>query len=102
MSEQQESMSSTLKNTIIGVVVTIITAIGGVITTQFEKLFGGNDTKVETSAPIQQQAPAPIILNIENNNNQTQNNNGGGTKVVERVVEKPAPEKPKAKEDVEW
>jgi flagellar basal body-associated protein FliL len=99
MSEQQESMSSTLKNTIIGVVVTIITAIGGVITTQFEKLFGGDEPAVEAAAPAQ--APAPIILNIENN--QTQNNNaGGGTKVVEKVVEKPAPEKPKAKEDVEW
>lgn len=99
MSEEKESMSSTLKNTIIGVVVTMITAIGGVITTQFEKLFGGDEpaTEATTQAPAQ----APIILNIENN--QTQNNNsGGGTKVVEKVVEKPAPEKPKAKEDVEW
>jgi flagellar basal body-associated protein FliL len=100
MSEEKESMSSTLKNTIIGVVVTMITAIGGVITTQFEKLFGGDEPAAEAAAPAQQ-APAPIILNIENN--QTQNNNaGGGTKVVEKVVEKPAPEKPKAKEDVEW
>jgi flagellar basal body-associated protein FliL len=99
MSEEKESMSSTLKNTIIGVVVTMITAIGGVITTQFEKLFGGDEPAAEAAAPAQ--TPAPIILNIENN--QTQNNNaGGGTKVVEKVVEKPAPEKPKAKEDVEW
>jgi len=98
MSEEKESMSSTLKNTIIGVVVTIITAIGGVITTQFEKLFGGDEPAAE--APAAAPAQAPIILNIENN--QTQNNAGGGTKVVEKVVEKPAPEKPKAKEDVEW
>lgn len=99
MSEEKESMSSTLKNTIIGVVVTMVTAIGGVITTQFEKLFGGDEPAVE--APAATQAPAPIILNIENN--QTQNNaNNGGTKVVEKVVEKPAAEKPKAKEDVEW
>lgn len=98
MSEEKESMSSTLKNTIIGVVVTMITAIGGVITTQFEKLFGGDEPAAE--APAAAPAQAPIILNIENN--QTQNNAGGGTKVVEKVVEKPAPEKPKAKEDVEW
>lgn len=99
MSEENESMSSTLKNTIIGVVVTLITAIGGVITTQFEKLFGGDEPAVEApAAPAPTQAP--IILNIENN--QTQNNANGGTKVVEKVVEKPAPEKPKAKEDVEW
>lgn len=100
MSEEKESMSSTLKNTIIGVVVTMITAIGGVITTQFEKLFGGDEPAAEAPAATAP-AQAPIILNIENN--QTQNNaNNGGTKVVEKVVEKPAPEKPKAKEDVEW
>jgi hypothetical protein len=75
MSENNESTSTTLKNTIIGVVVTIITAVGGIVTTQFEKLFGVEDT--ETAAPGQPQ----IIIN----NSQQ----GGGGTVRERVVERP-------------
>jgi hypothetical protein len=76
MSENNESVGTTLKNTIIGVVVTIITAVGGIVTTQFEKIFGGEST--------QQEAPASPQIIINN----TQQGGSGGT-VRERVVERP-------------
>jgi hypothetical protein len=74
MSEEQGGNS--LKNTILGVLATILTAAGGVLVTQFENLFGGGEA-VEQTAPGQPQ----IIIN--NSNSQS-----GGT-VRERVVEKP-------------
>jgi hypothetical protein len=75
MSEEQSGGS--LKNTILGVLATILTAAGGVLVTQFENLFGGGDA-VEQTAPGQPQ----IIIN------NTQQGGGGGV-VRERVVEKP-------------
>jgi hypothetical protein len=74
MSEEQSGGS--LKNTILGVLATILTAAGGVLVTQFENLFGGGEA-VEQTAPAQPQ----IIIN--NSNSQS------GGAVRERVVERP-------------
>ena len=91
MSEENEGGLSTLKKTIIGIATTAITAAGAYVTTHIEAIFGGGEEEVKTEEVAQPAAaaPAPIILNIENNNTQQQNN-GGGTKVIERVIEKPA------------
>lgn len=70
---------SGLKKTIVGVITTAVTAGGVWIST----LLGGGDKE---AAPVA--APAPVI-NITNSNQQAQQA-GGGTKVIERVVEKPA------------
>ena len=90
MSEEQEQEGtwSGLKKTIIGVATTLVTAGGVWVST----LLGGGD-KAEP-APVQ---AAPVI-NITNSNQQPQQA-GGGTKVIERVVEKPAaqPVQPAAK-----
>jgi hypothetical protein len=89
MSEENESGLSTLKKTVIGIATTAITAAGAYVTTHIEAIFGGGEeVKTEEVAQPAAAAPAPIILNIENNNTQQQNN--GGTKVIERVIEKPA------------
>lgn len=91
MSEENENGLSTLKKTVIGIATTAITAAGAYVTTHIEAIFGGGEEEVKTEEVAQPAAaaPAPIILNIENNNTQQQNN-GGGTKVIERVIEKPA------------
>jgi len=83
-----------LKKTIVGVITTAVTAGGVWIST----LLGGGDKE---AAPVA--APAPVI-NITNSNQQAQQA-GGGTKVIERVVEKPAAQpapKPKKKEGDEF
>jgi hypothetical protein len=85
---QTEGTWSGLKKTIIGLASTVVLGVGGWFTT---KLTGGE----EQAAPVQQAAPV-INLNLENNNTQTQSA-GGGTKVIERVVEKPAAPAPKPK-----
>ena len=85
---------SGLKKTIVGVITTAVTAGGVWIST----LLGGGDKE---AAPVA--APAPVI-NITNSNQQAQQA-GGGTKVIERVVEKPAAQpspKPKKKEGDEF
>ena len=88
MSEETENDGSWggLKKTIVGTLATIVTGGGVWISTT---LFGGGgEDKEETKT--EQVAPAPVInLNLQNNNTQTQAA-GGTTKVVERVVEKPA------------
>jgi hypothetical protein len=88
MSEELEQNNdgtwSGLKKTIIGVATTAIMGVGTWGVTQ---LTGGGDEP----APVQQAAP---VINITNSNQQQQSA-GGGTKVIERVVEKPAAEKPK-------
>jgi hypothetical protein len=90
MSEEQEQEGtwSSLKKTVVGVLGTVVTAGGVWLTT----LLGGGDKE---AAPVA--APAPVI-NITNSNQQAQQA-GGGTKVIERVVEKPAaqPAQPAAK-----
>ena len=74
---EQEGTWSGLKKTIIGVAGTVVTAGGVWLST----LLGGGDKE---AAP----APAAPVINITNSNQQQQS--AGGTKVIERVVEKPA------------
>lgn len=83
---QNEGTWSGLKKTIVGVFGTVVTAGGVWLTT----LLGGGDKEAAPAA-----APAPVI-NITNSNQQAQSA-GGGTKVIERVVEKPAAPAPKVK-----
>jgi len=91
MSEELEQSNdgtwSGLKKTIIGVATTAVMGLGTWGVTQ---LTGGD----KDEAPVQQAAP---VINITNSNQQSQSA-GGGTKVIERVVEKPAaqPAKPAA------
>ena len=87
MSEELEQNNdgtwSGLKKTIIGVVTTAVMGVG---TWGVTKITGG-----EEAAPVQQAAP---VINITNSNQQSQAASGG-TKVIERVVEKPAAQQPK-------
>ena len=76
---QEEGTWSSLKKTIVGVLGTVVTAGGVWLST----LLGGGEKEAAPAA-----APAPVI-NITNSNQQAQQA-GGGTKVIERVVEKPA------------
>ncbi len=82
MSEELEQSNdgtwSGLKKTIIGVATTAVMGLGTWGVTQ---ITGGDEP-----APVQQAAP---VINITNSNQQSQAA-GGGTKVIERVVEKPA------------
>ena len=84
MSEELEQSNdgtwSGLKKTIIGVATTAVMGLG---TWGITKITGGGDEP----APAPVAAPAPVI-NITTNN--TQQQSAGGTKVIERVVEKPA------------
>ena len=102
MSEEQEGGLSGLKKTVIGVATTAVTAAGVYVTTNINKFFGVEEeievkTEQVAETPASQNTPAnggavaPIIVNIENTNQQKQS--GGETKVVERIVEKPAPAK---------
>jgi hypothetical protein len=89
MAEEQESGGS-LKSILIGLASTIALGVGGFVTKQ---LTGESETEVAT--PVS--APAPVINITTNNTQQQKQASGGGTKIVERVIEKPAKEKPKAK-----
>jgi len=94
MSEEKEGGS--LKSILIGLASTIALGVGGYVTKQLT-----GDSETEVAAPVS--APAPVI-NITTNNTQQQKQvaNTGGTKIVERVVEKPAKAKPAtAKEELE-
>ena len=85
MSEELEQSNdgtwSGLKKTIIGTLSTVVLGAGTWLGTT---LFGGGEDKTETPAPAAQ--PTIVI----NNTQQQQQAAGGGTKVIERVVEKPA------------
>lgn len=104
MSEEQEGGLSGLKKTVIGVATTAVTAAGVYLTTNINKFFGvEEETEAKTeqvaelpAAQSQPAAAAPIIVNIENTNQQKQS---GGERVVERVIEKPAPAPTKPVED---
>ena len=82
MSEELEQSNdgtwSGLKKTIIGVATTAVMGLG---TWGVTKLTGGSDEP----APAPTAQPSIII-----NNTQQQQQAAGGTKVIERVVEKPA------------
>lgn len=82
MSEELEQSNdgtwSGLKKTIIGVATTAVMGLG---TWGITKITGGGDEPAPAPAP----QPSIII-----NNTQQQQQAAGGTKVIERVVEKPA------------
>ena len=61
-----------------------------------------DEEKTEVAAPVQQQAPAPIILNVDNSSSNS--NQGGGTTVIKEktVVEKPVKEEKSESEDAPW
>jgi hypothetical protein len=97
--EQNDGTWSGLKKTIIGVATTAVMGLG---TWGVTKLTGGGE---EAPAPVQQAQPTIVI----NNTQQQQQAAGGGTKVIERVVEKPAakptepaPKKKEFSEDPKW
>ena len=101
MSEELEQSNdgtwSGLKKTIIGVATTAVMGLGTWGVTQ---ITGGGDEPAPAPAP----QPSIII-----NNTQQQQQSAGGTKVIERVVEKPAakpaePAKPKKEfsEEPKW
>jgi hypothetical protein len=97
MAEEQEGGGS-LKSILIGLASTIALGVGGFVTKQ---LTGEEEA---SPAPASVSAPAPVINITTNNTQQQKQASGGGTKIVERVVEKPAQEKPKkktAKEELE-
>ena len=102
--ESQEGGMSTIKKTIIGLVTTIATAAGAYITTQFNEIFGvEEEEKTEEVTPAQQtQAPAPIILNVDNSS--TNSNQGGGQTVIKEktIVEKPVKEEKSESEAAPW
>jgi hypothetical protein len=89
MAEEQEGGGS-LKSILIGLASTIALGVGGFVTKQ---LTGEDEKAAEPAAAVT--APAPVINITTNNTQQQKQSAGGGTKVIERVVEKPA--KPKAK-----
>ena len=97
MSEEQiqetnDGTWSGLKKTIVGTLGTVV-AGGGVWLSTL--LFGGHDEKA--AEPVQAQPQPTIVIN---NSQQQAAPAGGTTKVIERVVEKPAakPEAPAKKE----
>jgi flagellar basal body-associated protein FliL len=99
MSEEKEAGS--LKTILIGLASTIALGVGGYVTKQLT----GEE---EAAQPTAVSAPAPVI-NITTNNTQQQKQvaTTGGTRVVERVVEKPAApkkktEKEELKETPQW
>ena len=95
MAEEQESGGS-LKSILIGLASTIALGVGGFVTKQ---LTGEEEA---APAPAATTAPAPVINITTNNTQQQKQSIGGGTKIVERVVEKPAKQKAKtAKEELE-
>ena len=100
--ENEEGGMSSIKKTIIGLVTTVVTAAGAYVTTQFNEIFGiEEEEKTEQVAPIQQ-APATVVVNVENNS--TNSNQGGGTTVIKetKVVEKPVKEEKSESEDAPW
>ena len=98
LEQQNDGTWSGLKKTLLGTVATVITAGGAWLGST---LFGGgSEEKIQPSAQ-----PSIII----NNTQQQQQQAAGGTKVIERIVEKPAakpaePAKPKKEfsEEPKW
>lgn len=96
--EVKEGMSQ-IKKTIIGLVTTAVTAAGAYVTTHINELFGAE----EESAPIEQveqiSQPAPVEQKAEQNVNvqgptinvTIPQQQAQPTRVIERVIEKPAP-----------
>lgn len=93
MAEEQEGGGS-LKSILIGLVSTVTIAVGGFVTKQLT----GDEEAAQPATAVS--APAPVI-NITTNNTQQQKQaaSAGGTRVVERVVEKPAAPKKKTEKE---
>lgn len=95
MAEESEGGGS-LKSIFIGLASTVAIAVGGFVTKQ---LTGEEEKAAEPATAVS--APAPVI-NINQAAAQPAVIQGGGTKVIERVVEKPAaPKKKTEKEELE-
>jgi hypothetical protein len=92
--ENNDGTWSGLVKTIVGTVGTVVTAGGAYLGSQ---LFGGGEEKEATS--VQTVAPAPVINITTNNTQQQKQASSGGTKVIERVVEKPAAPKKKTEKE---
>lgn len=102
MSEEQENDGtwSGLKKTIIGTLATVVTGGGVWLSTM---LFGGEAEE----APVQQAAPAPVVVNVQQNQENTQQQKGGTNTIVkETIKEVPAQpvkeEKKSESEDAPW
>jgi CheY-like chemotaxis protein len=93
MAEESENSGGSLKSILIGLASTIALGVGGFVTKQLT-----GEEEAATPAPVS--APAPVI-NITTNNTQQQKQaaSAGGTRVVERVVEKPAAPKKKTEKE---
>ena len=101
--ETQEGGMSTIKKTLLGLVTTAVTGAGAYVATHINQLFGIEEEETtEQVAPVPTQAPAPIVLNIDNSSQNT--NQGGGTTVIKetKVVEKPVKEEKCEREDAPW
>ena len=101
--ETQECGMSTIKKTLLGLVTTAVTGAGAYVATHINQLFGIEEEETtEQVAPVPTQAPAPIVLNIDNSSQNT--NQGGGTTVIKetKVVEKPVKEEKSESEDAPW
>ena len=110
MSEEQsqdhnDGTWSGLKKTIVGTISTAVLGAGTWFTTTF---FGGHKEDKE-EPKTEQAAPAAQPTIVINNTQQQQQPAGGGTKVIERVVEKPAvksaepaPKKKEFTEEPKW
>lgn len=93
MADEQEGGGS-LKSILIGLASTVAIAVGGFVTKQLT----GEEEAATPATTVS--APAPVI-NI-NQAAAAQAASAGGTRVVERVVEKPAaPKKKTEKEELE-
>ena len=104
--ETQETNDGTwsgLRKTIVG---TLSTVIAGGGTWLGVMLYGGGDEEPKEETKTEQSGGAsPVIVNVQQNQENKQKvENGGGTRVIERVIEKPAtqPEKPKKVEEESW
>ena len=103
--EMNDGTWSGLRKTIIG---TLSTVVAGGGTWLGVTLFGGGHEEPKEETKTEQAAPAtaaPVVINVQQNQENKQKvENGGGTRVIERVIEKPAtqPEKPKKVEEESW
>ncbi len=94
MAEESENSGGSLKSILIGLASTIALGVGGFVTKQLT----GEEEAAQPAAAVT--APAPVInLNVSQQQQQKQAASAGGTRVVERVVEKPAAPKKKTEKE---
>ena len=96
--EVKEGMSQ-IKKTIIGLVTTAVTAAGAYVTTHINEIFGVEEEpapieQVETvqeAAPVEQKAEQNVNVQGPTINLTIPQQQSQPTRVIERVIEKPAP-----------